>query len=256
MVDRDGAAVLLGDVLEADHHRALLARSVHGVILSPRGTVSYSNPWFSWSYVKANTHQILDATQAHVTLTVLAVALGLAIALPLALLGRQAGWLHGGVLGFSNVLYSIPSLAAIVALYPVFGLSKLTVVIPLAGYSLVILVRNISVGLDEVPDDTIEAARGMGMGSVRLFTQVRLPLALPAIMAGLRIATVSTIELVVIGAYVGQNGYGEFILEGFRSNYRAEVTTYLVLTIMLAIVADALILGIERLVTPWTRGLR
>jgi len=225
------------------------------MILSPRGDASYTNPWFNWSYVKDNTHQILDATQAHVILTVLSVGLGLVLAFPLALIGRQRGWLRGGVLGLSNVLYSIPSLAAVVVLYPVFGLSRWTIVIPLAGYCLVILVRNIMVGLDEVPEDAVEAARGMGMGAGRLFLQVRLPLALPAIMAGLRIATVSTIELVVIGAYVGQNGYGEFILEGFRSNYRAEVSTYLALTVVLALVADGLILGVERLATPWTRRL-
>jgi osmoprotectant transport system permease protein len=91
---------------------------------------------------------------------------------------------------------------------------------------------------------------------VRTFLQVRLPLALPAIMAGLRIATVSTIELVVIGAYVGQNGYGEFILEGFHDNYRAEISTYLVLTVLLAGTADILILGLQRALTPWTRRLR
>jgi osmoprotectant transport system permease protein len=225
------------------------------VILSSRSADDYSNPWFSWSYIKANVHQILDATQAHVTLTVLAVAIGLAAAVPLALLGKQSRWLRGGVLGVSNVLYSIPSLAAIIALYPIFGLSKWTVVLPLAGYSLVILVRNIMVGLDEVPEESLEAARGMGMGAARTFVQVRLPLALPAIIAGIRLATVSTIELVVIGAYVGQNGYGEFILEGFRSNYRAEVGTYLALTVLLAATADALILGVQRLVTPWNRRL-
>jgi osmoprotectant transport system permease protein len=223
------------------------------MILSPRVAESFSNPWFSWSYVKSNTHQIAAATQAHVTLTVLAVLFGFALAVPLALLGRQATWLRGGVLGLSNVMYAIPSLAAIVALYPVFGLSKWTVVIPLAGYSLVILVRNLLVGLDEVPDEVIEAARGMGMGSARMFLHVRLPLALPAIMAGVRIATVSTIELVVIGAYVGQNGYGEFILEGFRSNYRAEISTYLILTVLLAITADVFILGLQWLMTPWRR---
>jgi osmoprotectant transport system permease protein len=223
------------------------------MILSPRVAPEFSNPWFSWSYVKANTHQILDATQAHVTLTVLAVLLGMLAAFPLALVGRQSRWVRGGVLGVSNVLYAIPSLAAIVALYPIFGLSKWTVVIPLAGYSLVILVRYILVGLDEVPEDTIEAAHGMGMGSVRTFVQVRLPLALPAIMAGLRIATVSTIELVVIGAYVGQNGYGEFIIEGFHDNYRAEISTFLILTVLLAITADLFILGVERLITPWRR---
>ena len=223
------------------------------MILSPQGAADFSNPWFSWSYVQSNSDQILAATRAHVTLTLMAVALGLVVAMPLAVLGRRATWLRGSVLGFSNVLYSIPSLAAIVALYPIFHLSRWTVVIPLAGYSLVILVRNIMTGLDEVPEETIEAARGMGMGPLRIFVQARLPLALPAIMAGLRIATVSTIELVIIGGYIGLNGYGEFVFEGFRSNYRAEITTYLILTVMLALTADLLVLGLQWLLTPWRR---
>jgi osmoprotectant transport system permease protein len=224
------------------------------VILSPQVTDAISNPWFSWSYVQQNSQAILDATKAHVTLTVLSVALGLALAFPLALLARRAGWLRGGVLGLSNVMYSIPSLAAIVALYPVFGLSKWTVVVPLAAYCLVILVRNILVGLDEVPEETLEAARGMGMGPARTFVQVRLPLALPAIMAGLRIATVSTIELVVIGGYVGQNGYGQPMIQGFQDNYRAEISTYVILTVLLALVADLLILGVQWALTPWKRA--
>jgi osmoprotectant transport system permease protein len=224
------------------------------VILSSRVAAEFSNPWVSWSYVTDHSHEILTATRDHVTLTLISVALGFVIAMPLALLGRQAGWLRGGVLGLSNVMYSIPSLAAIVALYPVFGLSRWTVVIPLAGYSLVILVRNILVGLDEVPEETIEAARGMGMGPIRVFLRARLPLAVPAIIAGLRIATVSTIELVVIGGYVGQNGYGTFIFAGLHDNFRAEIATYVALTVLLAATADVLILGAERLMTPWKRG--
>jgi osmoprotectant transport system permease protein len=223
------------------------------VILSPQGTVSYSNPWLSWSYVQANAGQILSTTRTHVSLTLLSVALGLVVALPLAVLGRRTTWLRGGVLGFSNVVYSIPSLAAIVALYPIFHLSRWTVVIPLAGYTLVILVRNIMAGFDEVPDDVIEAARGMGLGPIRIFVGAQLPLALPAIMAGLRIATVSTIELVVIGGYIGQNGYGHFVFEGFKTNYRAEITTYLILTILLAVTADLLVLALQWLLTPWRR---
>lgn len=224
------------------------------MILSLQDTTGVTNPWFSWSYVKNNTSQILHATQAHVTLTLLAVALGFAVAFPLALVGRRAGWLRGSVLGLSNVVYSIPSLAAIVALYPVFGLSRWTVVIPLAGYTLVILVRNIMTGLDEVPDDAIEAARGMGMSPLTIFLRARLPLALPAILAGVRIATVSTIELVVISGYIGISGYGEQIFEGLRDNYRAEIMTYLILTVLLAITADVLVLGLQRLLTPWRRA--
>lgn len=220
---------------------------------SKRLTFDYHNPWFSWSYVTDHSHDILAATRAHVILTLLAVAIGLAVAVPLAVLGRQRRWLRGSVLAFSDVVYSIPSLAAIVALYPVFGLSKWTVVLPLAGYSLVILVRNLITGLDGVSDDTIEAARGMGLGPVRLFLQVRMPLAAPAALAGLRIATVSTIELVVIGGYIGQDGYGYYIFSGLNDNYRAQITTYVVLTVLLALVADLLILLVQRLVTPWSR---
>ncbi|MDX6287366.1 MAG: osmoprotectant transport system permease protein [Frankiales bacterium] len=222
--------------------------------LSSRGAEEFSNPWFSWSYITTHTHDILAATRSHVTLTLLAVAIGMAVAFPLALLGRRARWLRGGVLGLSNVLYSIPSLAAIVALEPIFHLEIWTVVLPLAAYSLVILVRNILTGLDEVPAESLEAARGMGLGPLRIFYGVELPLALPSILAGLRIATVSTIELVVIGGYIGQNGYGQPIFEGLHDNYRAEISTYVLLTVLLALVADLLILGGQRLLTPWRRA--
>jgi osmoprotectant transport system permease protein len=158
------------------------------------------------------------------------------------------------VLGLSNAVYAVPSLAAIVALQPVFGLARWTVVLPLAAYTLIILVRNILTGLDDVPAETLESARGMGLSPAQVLLRVQLPLALPAVIAGLRIATVSTIELVVIGGYVGQGGFGAYILEGFRNNfYKAEITTYILLTVLLALVADGLLLGLQRLVTPWQR---
>lgn len=216
-------------------------------------TFDFSNPWFSWSYVTDHVDDILAATRAHVTLTLLAVGIGFAVALPLAVLARQHRLLRVGVLGLADVAYSIPSLAAVVAFLPAFGLQIWTVVFPLAGYNLVILVRNILTGLDAVPAETMEAARGMGYGASRLFWRVQLPLALPAVMAGLRIATVSTIELVVIGGYIGQNGYGKYIFQGLHDNYRAEITTYVALTVLLALVADALLVGMQRLATPWSR---
>jgi osmoprotectant transport system permease protein len=160
------------------------------------------------------------------------------------------------VLGFCSALYAVPSLAFVVAMFNIFGLGKLTVIVPLAAYSLVILVRNIITGLDEVSGEAIEAARGMGFSNYRIFTRVRLPIAVPTIVAGLRLAVVSTIELVVIGGYVGQGGYGAQIFEGFSNNfYKAEITTYLILTVLLALVADALLLLVQRVLTPWRRGL-
>jgi osmoprotectant transport system permease protein len=218
-------------------------------------TLKVGNPWFSWHYVTSNASTIEAAAREHVILTVLSVAIGFAVAFPLAVLGRRSGTLRAGVLGLSTALYAVPSLAAIVAFFPIFGLSRWTVVIPLAMYSLVIFVRNILTGLDGVPVDAIDAAVGMGMSPTRVFMQVRLPLAIPAIFAGLRLATVSTIELVVIGGFVGSGGFGEYILEGLHDNdYHAEIMTYLILTILLALVADLLLLGVQRLVTPWQRG--
>lgn len=213
------------------------------------------NPWLSWHYVTANSHAILAATRTHVTLTLEAVALGLVVAIPLAAIARQRQWLRSLVTNLCTAIYAVPSLAFIVALVKVFELSSLTVVIPLASYSLVILVRNILTGLDEVDAEAVEAARGMGLSDVLIFFKVRLPMAVPTIVAGLRLAVVSTIELVVIGGYVGQGGYGEQIFQGFGANSHTQLMTYLVLTVLLALVADAILLVVQRLITPWRRGV-
>ncbi|MGN6475382.1 MAG: ABC transporter permease [Mycobacteriales bacterium] len=212
------------------------------------------DPWLSWHYITANSHAILSATRTHVTLTLESVALGLLFAVPLAALARQRGWLRSLVLNLCTAVYAIPSLAFVVAMIRVFELSSLTIVIPLAAYSLVILVRNILTGLDEVDAEAVDAARGMGMSNARIFAFVRLPIATPAIMAGLRLAIVSTIELVVIGGYVGQGGYGSKIFEAFSNRSHTEMTTYILLTVLLALVADALLLLAQRLVTPWRRA--
>src|SRR5690348_3042094 len=153
-----------------------------------------SDPWLSWHYITSNAHAILSATQTHVTLTLESVALGLLFAVPMAALARRRGWLRSLILNLCTAVYAIPSLAFIVALVNVFELSSLTVVIPLASYSLVILVRNILTGLDEVSDEAVDAARGMGLSELRIFLRVRLPIAVPTIVAGVRLAVVSTIE--------------------------------------------------------------
>jgi osmoprotectant transport system permease protein len=142
-------------------------------------------------------------------------------------------------------------------IFPFTGLSATTVLIGLVAYSLVILVRNFLAGLLGVPDDVREAARGMGYGPVRLFWQIELPLALPAFMAGLRMAAVSTVALTTVGVLVGHGGLGQLIFGGFNANfYRAEIVTGSVGCVLLALVADLLLAGVERLVTPWTRAVR
>ena len=215
------------------------------------------NPWFDGSYVVDNWDTILRYTGEHVRLTVGAVLLGAAIALPLALLARRSRLLSGSILGLSTTIYTIPSLAMFAFIFPFTGLSANTVLIGLVAYSLVILVRNFLAGLQGVPDDVREAAKGMGYGSARRFAQVDLPLALPAFMAGLRIATVSTVALTTVGVVVGHGGLGQLIYGGFNANfYRAEIVTGTLGCVLLALVADVLLAGVERLLTPWTRAVR
>ncbi len=214
----------------------------------------YPNPWISVDYVRDNADAILAATRQHVTLTLVSVGLGLALAVPLALLARRFRGLETPVVGFTGLLYTIPSLALFAVLAPVTGLSEKTVVIGLTAYTLLVLVRNLLAGLAGVPADVKEAARGMGVGPVRMLLRVELPLALPTIVAGLRVATVSTVALVTVGVVVGHGGLGQLLFAGFNNNlYRAEIFTATALCVLLALVADALLLGAERLLTPWAR---
>lgn len=217
------------------------------------------NPWFSWTYVENNVDKLVAAGQQHVALTLCAMGLSIIVAVPLAVMVRTWRPLETPTLVFTGVLYTIPSLAMITALWPVFGLSALTVIIALALYGLLIILRNILVGLEGVPETAVDSAQGMGMSRRRILWQVEVPLALPAIIAGIRLATVSTVGLVTIGALVGFGGYGTLILNGFINNfYHAEIMTATILTVILALVFDLLLQGLERLVTPWahTRGSR
>jgi osmoprotectant transport system permease protein len=212
------------------------------------------NPWFDGSYVTENWDTIMGYLGEHVRLTIGAVLIGTVIALPLALLARRSRYLAGPVLALSTIVYTIPSLAMFAFVFPFTGLSSTTVLIGLAAYSLVILVRNFLTGLQGVPDDVREAARGMGYSTLGMFWRIDLPLALPAFMAGLRIATVSTVALTTVGVLVGHGGLGQLITGGFNANfYRAEIVTGALGCVLLALVADVLLAGVERLVTPWAR---
>jgi len=210
------------------------------------------NPWFSWTWIDNHTDDLFTAAQEHVTITVLAVALALLVAFPLALVARRFRRTEGPILAVAGVLYTIPSLALIGALVPLFGLTPTTVAVALAIYALLVIVRNLIVGLDGVPADVVDAARGMGFSSTRMLWQVELPLALPAAMAGVRIATVSTIGLLTIGGFVGYGGFGNLIVSGFQATVgRAEVVTAALCCILLALVADLLLLLLQRALTPW-----
>lgn len=213
------------------------------------------NTWICGEYLRTREHELLSALAQHVELTAVSVAIGLAVSLPLALLARRFRRTRPAVLGSATALYTIPSLAMFSLLLPATGLTATTVVIGLVLYSLTILVRNVLVGLDGVPAEVRDAARGLGYGPARTLLRVELPLAVPAIVAGLRIATVSTIALTTIGAIVGYGGLGNLIYAGLPSLFRAQVLAASVLCVLLALVADVLLLGLQRLLTPWQRGV-
>ena len=213
-----------------------------------------ANPWFSWSYVQDNSEQLQSALQEHIVLTVETIVIALVISFPLAILAHRYRWLATPVVSVTGVLYTIPSLALFAFIAPVTGLQARTVLIGLVMYALLILVRNILAGLDGVPDDVKEAARGMGYGRARMLWKVELPVALPTIMAGVRVATVSTVALVTVGVIVGYGGLGELIIRGFGSFYRAEILTASLLTIALGLTLDLLLAGLTRVLTPWSRS--
>ncbi|MCL7378278.1 MULTISPECIES: ABC transporter permease [unclassified Streptomyces] len=214
------------------------------------------NEWICGDYLSSRRTILWDAVLQHLHLTFLAILLALVIAVPLALAARRWNWAVGPVLGITTILYTIPSLAMFSLLLPLYGLAASLVVAGLVLYSLTLLVRNILAGLRAVPEETLEAARGMGYGPIRLLLTVELPLALPAAMAGLRIATVSAVSLVTIGAIVGYGGLGNLIYAGMNTFFKAQVLTASVLCVIIAVAADLLLLGLQRLLTPWARERR
>jgi osmoprotectant transport system permease protein len=214
------------------------------------------NEWICGEYLRTRRHILLDAVLQHVHLTAVSVFIGLLIAVPSAVLAHRRRWMAGPVLAVGTVLYTIPSLAMFSLLLPLYGLSASLVIAGLVLYSLTLLVRNILAGLRAVPEETRQAARGMGHGPIRLLLTVELPLALPAAMTGLRIATVSAVSLVTVGAIVGFGGLGNLIYAGMNTYFKAQVLTASVLCVLIAVAADVLLLGVQRLLTPWTRATR
>ncbi|MEU7023223.1 ABC transporter permease [Streptomyces sp. NPDC046203] len=212
-----------------------------------------TNDWICGEYLRTRAQELTDATLQHIGITVVSVLLGIVVAFPLALLVRARPRFAGPVLALTTLLYTIPSLAMFSLLLPLFGLSSALVVTGLVLYALTILVRGILAGLDAVPAETREAARGMGYGPGRLLWEVELPLALPALMAGIRMATVSTIALTTVGSLVGRGGLGNLIEDAMPTFFKAQVLTAAVLCVLLAVAADLLLLGLQRLLTPWTR---
>lgn len=208
---------------------------------------------FRWDWVFGRLDEIGVRFAEHLWLTFLAVAIGFAISLPLAILGARRRRLLAIITGFSGFLYTIPSLALFAFLIPFTGLSVMTAEIGLVSYTLLILVRNTVTGLDGVPHEVKEAARGMGFTRRQLLWRVEIPLAVPAIVAGLRIAAVSTVGLVTVTALIGLGGLGHYILFGLQRSFPTAVLLGVVLSVALAIGADLLFLMAQRRATPWAQ---
>ncbi len=214
------------------------------------------NPLIRWDWVTGQLDDIVEALGQHLELTFLSVTLGLLVSAPLAALALHYGWASGPITGFTGFLYTIPSVALFALLVPVLGLSRWATVIPLASYTLLILVTNILAGFRAVPDAVRDSADAMGLTSRRRLLTVELPLATPYIITGIRIATVSTVGLVTVAAIIGQGGLGRLILDGLRRAFWSPMVVGALLSILLALLLDLLIFRFGRAVTPWTRRRR
>jgi osmoprotectant transport system permease protein len=212
-----------------------------------------ANPLIRWEYIIDEWDQIQRALIEHIELTVYALVLGLMVSASLSAIALRYRWLAAPISGFGAFLYTIPSVALFGILVPFFGLSRITAVLPLAAYTLLILTTNIVAGFNAVSPEVREAAAGMGMTPARRVTRVELPLAMPYIIAGLRIAVVSTVGLVTIAAIIGQGGLGRLILDGLRRTFWTPMIIGASLSILLALVLDGLILLAGRWATPWAQ---
>ncbi len=211
-------------------------------------------PLVQWDWIAGHLNELGARLVEHVELTVIAVVLGFVIAFGLSLLVLRAPRLEGPVTWITGTLYTIPSLALFALLIPYTGLTILTAEIGLVSYTLLILVRNIVSGIRGVPADVREAAVGMGYTPRELLWRVQLPLALAVIIAGIRVATISTIGLVTVTGLIGLGGFGNLIWQGIQLFFSTELIVGAVGSVALAIVADALLVLVQRRLTPWTRA--
>jgi osmoprotectant transport system permease protein len=192
----------------------------------------------------------------HIELTAIAVGIGFVIAFAAALIAHRFGWFETPFSLFSAFLYTIPSLAFFEIMVQITGINRFTAEIALVSYTLLILFRNTLTGLRAVPRDALDAAEAMGLTRLQTLVRVELPLALPPIMAGVRIATVTTISLTTVAAYIGAGGLGEPIFDAIQTGFKTEFLAAGVLAVALALVADGLLVVVQRALTPWTRATR
>ncbi|CAN5707647.1 ABC transporter permease [soil metagenome] len=210
-------------------------------------------PLVDWEWVWGHLDDIGEAAAEHLQLTVIAVAVGLVISMVAAVLIQRDRRLYAPFAGVAGFLYTIPSLAMFAFLIPITGLSLLTAEIGLVSYTLLILIRNIVTGLDGVPADIREAAAAMGYGAGQRLLRVEFPLALPVIITGVRVATVTIVGLVTVAGAIGQGGLGGLMLRGFSRSFPTQIYVGAALTVALALVIDLTLQLVQRQITPWSR---
>lgn len=211
-------------------------------------------PFIRWDWLADHVDDVWGHTVEHVWLSAIAVAVGFAIAFAFSLIIVRIPRAYGPITAATGILYTIPSLALFAILVPITGFTVLTAEIALVSYTLLILIRNIVAGLATVPAEVREAADGMGYARWHRLWRVELPLAVPVIIGGLRIATVTTIGLVTVSALIGQGGLGRLIEDGLRRFFPTMYVTGAVLSVLLAVLADAAFVWLQRRTTPWTRA--
>lgn len=207
-----------------------------------------------WSWIPGNLGLILQLTRQNAYIGIVSALAGLVIAVPLGIASARWRWLYPPVLAASNVVYALPSLALFVVLLAYTGLTETTVIIALTLFSLAVIVPNVVDGLRSVPEDVRQAATAMGFGPLRRLARVELPLAVPVVMAGLRVAMVSSISLVSVGQLIGIGGLGSLFTDGLQRDFPTEIYVGLVLIIVLALACDVVLVLVRRLLTPWQRA--
>ena len=215
-----------------------------------------TNPIIRWEYLVDEWDRIETALVQHIQLVLLSVALGLVLASVLAAIALRYRWTARPITTFTAFVYTIPSVALFGLLVPYTGVSTTTAVIPLVGYTLLVLVTSILTGFRSVPASVRDAAEGMGLSPVRRVLTVELPLAVPYIVTGIRVATVTTVGLVTVAAVIGEGGLGRLILDGLRRTFWTPMTVGATLSIALALLLDLSLWGLGRALTPWTRRHR
>jgi osmoprotectant transport system permease protein len=205
----------------------------------------------TWSWIPANWSQIWQLTWENLKLGVLPAVYGLVLSLPLGIIAARWRWFYPPVLTAVNIIYAIPSLALFIALIPTFGLTDTTVIIALTVFSLCVILPNVVAGLRAVPAAVTQAATAMGYGPLRRLALVELPLAIPVIIAGLRVGVVSSISLASVGQLIGVSSLGYLFIDGLQRSFPTEIYVGLALVILLALVCDLILVGVRRALTPW-----